>query len=70
MDTPTLILTDLPELSDESAGQLSEFLYAFIGAFEVRYYSPLQRYYQTHAVQHPPEPPEDDLFDGFDEIPF
>ncbi len=70
MDSPTLILTDLPELSDESAGQITEFLYAFIGAFEARYYTQLQQYYKTKEIQEPPEPPEDDLFEGFDKIPF
>ncbi len=69
MDSPTLILTGLPELSDESAGQLTEFLYAFIGAFEVRYYSQLRRYYQIHAIPEPPNPPEDDSFENNDEIP-
>ncbi len=69
MDSPPLILTDLPELSDESVGQLNELLYAFMNAFEGRYYSQLQRYYHTQEIQEPPEPPNDDLF-GFDDIPF
>ena len=70
MDSPTLILTDLPELSDESAGQLLDFLYLFLNEFENRYRNQLQRYYQSLAVTDPLEPPEDDLFEGFDEIPF
>ncbi len=70
MDSPTLILTDLPELSDESAGQLIEFLYAFVNAYENRYRDQLSRYYQSLEVPEPPEPPEDDLFVGFDDIPF
>jgi len=70
MDSPTLILTELPELSDESAGQLIEFLYVFVNAFERRYNTQLRRYYQSLAVPEPPEPPDDDLFEGFDEIPF
>ena len=70
MDSPTLILTDLPELSDESIGQLNELLYAFMNAFEERYYTQLLRYYQTHEIRESPEPPDDDLFDDFDDIPF
>lgn len=67
MDTAPLILTDLPELTDESAGQLLDLLNAFVTAFEERYYTQLRRYYQAQAI---PEPPEGDLFEGFDEIPF
>lgn len=67
MDSAPLILTDLPELTDESAGQLNEFLYAFINTFECRYSAQLRRYYQSLAE---PEPPQEDLFMDFDEIPF
>ena len=71
MDSPTLILTELPELSDESAGQLLDILYALVNAFESRYNTQLRRYYQSLAVPEPPEPPDDDLCEGFDdEIPF
>jgi hypothetical protein len=76
MDTAPLILTDLPELTDESAGQLLDWLNALVMAFENRYDTQLRRYYQVHAVVEPPEPGEprepreDDLFEGFDEIPF
>ncbi len=70
MDSPTLILTGLPELSDESAGQIHEFLNSFVNTFEERYYTQLHRYYQLTARPTPSEPPEDDLFEGFDEIPF
>ncbi len=70
MDSPSMILTDLPELSDESAGQLLEFLYTFVNEFENRYRDQLSRYYQSLEVLEPPESPEDDLFAGFDEIPF
>jgi hypothetical protein len=73
MDSPTLILTELPELTDESAGHIHSFLNAFETAFEEKYYTQLRRYYQLHAMPEPPEPwepSEDDLFEGFDEIPF
>ncbi len=70
MDSPSLIPTELPELSDESVGQLLDFLYSFVSEFESRYHDQLGRYYQSLAVPEPPEPPEDDLFVGFDEIPF
>ncbi len=70
MDSPSLILTDLPELSDESAGHLIEFLYAFVNEYENQYRNQLSRYYLSLEVPDPPEPPEDDLFAGFDDIPF
>jgi hypothetical protein len=71
MDSPTLILTRLPELSDDSAGQIHDFINSFVNAFEDRYYAQLQRYYQLQSIiPEPPETPEADLFDGFDEIPF
>ena len=70
MDTPTLILTDLPELSDESAGQLHDFLNVFVTVFEERYYTQLHRYYNLQTIPEPREPPDDDLFEGFDKIPF
>mgnify|MGYP006928209582 CR=1 FL=1 len=70
MDSPTLILTDFPELCDEGAGQIHEFLNSFVNAFEERYYTQLREYYQLTARPTPPGPPEDDLFEGFDEIPF
>ena len=70
MDTPTLIVTDLPELSDESAGQLYDFLNAFVTAYEERYNTQLRRYYELQAIPEPQEPPDDVWFEGFDEIPF
>ena len=66
MDSPTLILTELPELSDESAVQCIEFLYALVNALENQYRTQLRQYYQSMPIQEPPEP---DLFDGFDELP-
>lgn len=69
MDSAPLILTDLPELTDESAGQLLDFLNSFVDAFENRYYTQLRRYYQSMAESEP-EPPQEDLFTDFDEISF
>lgn len=73
MDTPTLIVTELPELSDESAGQILEFMYAFESAFASRYYTQLRRYYQLNGKPKPSEsgePTDDQYFFKFDEIPF
>ncbi len=65
MNPQSLILADPPELSDEAASEMLDFLYGFITAFENHYATQLRRYHQ------PIEPPEPDLFEGFDdEIPF
>ncbi len=68
MDTPTLIVAELPELSDESAGQILDFIQAFSSAFEKRYYTQLRQYYLSHAV--PTEIYDDDFVPDFDELPF
>ena len=68
MESAPLILTDLPELTDESAAQLLDFLYTFVNEFENHYYPQLHRYYQSQEAEQP-EPPQEDLFANFDEIP-
>ena len=68
MDSPTLILTDLPELSDQSAGQLHDFLSTFVYEFEERYNTQLRRYYLS--LTEPTEMPDDDFVPDFDELPF
>ncbi len=65
MDTPTLIVTELPELYDESAGQILAFLQAFVSAFESRYYTQLRQYYLSQDISEPP----DDYVPDFDELP-
>jgi len=69
MDTAPLILTGLPELTDESAAQIHDFLNVFVTVFEERYYTQLNRYYNLQTIPETQEP-DDDLFEGFDEIPF
>lgn len=61
MNTHSLMFADPPELSDENAAQILEFLYELATAFENQYTVQLRRYYQ------PPEPPEPDLFEDFDD---
>ena len=57
---------DLPELSDEAASEILDFLYQLTQAFETRYAAQLLRY------QHTGEPLGPDQFDDFedDELSF
>lgn len=61
MNPLPLILQRPPELSDEAANQLLDFLYELITAFENHYASQLRRYHQ------PARPPHQDLFEDFDD---
>ena len=51
-----------PELSDETAAQLLDFLYDLLTAFENAYFDQLHRYYATResAAESPPSPPHID----------
>jgi hypothetical protein len=55
------MLADPPELSDETASEMLDFLYQLVNAFENQYANHLRRYYQST------EPPEPDLFEDFDD---
>lgn len=61
MNLQSLMLANPPELSDEVASEMLDFLYEFINAFENQYSSQLRRYYQSS------EPSVPDLFDDFDD---
>jgi hypothetical protein len=61
MNLQSLMLADPPELSDEVASEMLDFLYELINAFENQYGTQLRRYHQSS------EPPEPDLFDDFDD---
>ena len=61
MNLQSLILVNSPELSDEVASEMLDFLYELINAFENQYSNQLRRYHQ------PSEPPEPDLFEDFDD---
>ena len=57
-----------PELSDEAAAQVLDFLYELVTSFENAYYDQLQRYYASldHTVhQQPPTVPPDPAEDPF-----
>lgn len=57
-----------PELSDETAAQLLDFLYELTTAFENAYYDQLHRYYASfdHSEdQQPPTGPSDPGEDPF-----
>ena len=52
-----------PELSDEAAAQLLDFLYELATAFENAYFDQLHRYYATSessAENLPPDEPQND----------
>jgi hypothetical protein len=61
MDPQSLMLVDPPKLSDQSASDILDFLYELAIAFENHYGNQLRRYHQ------PPEPPQPDLFEDFDD---
>ncbi len=61
MTIPSLMLADPPELSDETASEVLDFLYQLTTAFENKYANQLRRYYQST------EPPQPDLFEDFDD---
>ncbi len=61
MNTPSLMLADPPELADETAREMLDFLYQLVTAFENQYGHQLRRYHQST------EPPEADRFEDFDD---
>lgn len=68
----SLIFADAPDLTDEAASEIREFLYEVITAFENKYYGHLKRYdQQCEAVwldlqaQH--EEKQQNLFVAFDD---
>ncbi len=61
MNLQPLLLTDPPELSDQAASEMLEFLYQLLTAFENHYANQLRRYHE------PSEPPQPDLFEDFDD---
>ena len=64
MNTPSLMLTDPPELSAETASEMLDFLYQLITAFENQYANQLR---QDHHSAEPPQPDPVEDFD--DELP-
>jgi len=65
MNPSSMMLVEPPELSDESATEMLDFLYELINAFENHYGAQLRRYqYDSVRAQR-------DLFEDFeDELPF
>lgn len=61
MNTPSLMLVDPPELSDETVSEVLDCLYQLAIAFENQYANQLRRYYPST------EPPQPDLFEDFDD---
>lgn len=50
-----------PQLSDEAAAQLLDFLHEFTAAFENAYYDQLHRYYASLDCSEPKQPPPQPL---------
>lgn len=64
MNRQSLMFVEPPELSDEAASEMLDFLYELINAFENHYGNQLRRYHE------PTIPPQPDLFDDVDgELP-
>ena len=64
MNLQSLLFVDPPDLSDETASEILDFLYEFTTAFENHYAAQLRRYYQEGDRSQP------DLFEDFnDELP-
>ena len=57
------MLVDPPEVSDEAASEILNFLYELINAFENHYANQLQRYHEPNTS------PQPDLIDFDDELP-
>lgn len=64
MNLQSLLFVDPPDLSDQSASEILDFLYEITTAFENHYAAQLRRYYQEDDQSQP------DLFEDFnDEFP-
>ena len=63
MTLHALMFIEPPELSDENAVEMLDFLYQLCAAFENHYASQLRRY---HLAQQHSQP---DLFEDFDDPP-
>ena len=64
MNLQSLLFVDPPDLSDETASEILDFLYELTTAFENHYAAQLRRYYQEGDRSQP------DLFEDFiDELP-
>ena len=61
MNTPSLMLVEPPELADETASEMLDFLYQLVNAFENQYGNQLRRHYQSTGL------PQPDLFEPFDD---
>ncbi len=61
MNSRSPFFAELPELSDEMASVILDFLYALITAFENHYANQLRRYHQPCDTSQP------DLFEDFDD---
>jgi hypothetical protein len=64
MNLQSLLFVDPPDLSDETASEILDFLYELTTAFENHYAAQLRRYYQEGDRS------QQDLFEDFsDELP-
>ena len=59
MNLQSLLFVDPPDLSDETASEILDFLYELTTAFENHYAAQLRRYYQEGDRSQP------DLFEDF-----
>lgn len=50
---PPMLLVDPPEVSDEVASEILNFLYELVNAFEDHYANQLRRYHETNTSPQP-----------------
>jgi hypothetical protein len=72
VDRPSLFFADAPDLTDEAASGILDFLYEVTTAFENRYYAQLKRHDQQREavwldLQAQHEKKQQDLFVEFDD---
>jgi hypothetical protein len=58
---------ELPQLSDEAAVQIHDFIYAFLDLFEARYADQIHRFYEDLSAHNMIEP---DSSPSIDDPPF
>ena len=61
MNTPSLMLVEAPQLDDETASEMLDFLYQIVNAFENQYRNQLLRHQRSSEL------PQPDLFEEFDD---
>jgi hypothetical protein len=65
MNPMSLMFVDPPQLTDEAAAEVLDFLFELTNAFENHYFEQLRRYYRSNELPHS----EDWIPDFDDDLP-